>query len=298
MPPNMPLVSVIIPAYNEEQDIGECVKSLMNQSFKDIEIIVVDDGSTDGTIEIASIFASRFTSRFQNSKSGKVKILRQNHGGPGAARNRGAKAARGKILVFIDADMHFDKNYINNLIKPILKDRSNKVIGTTHNYEIATNLESPWSRLYGKVRVRKEEAKDVKIFRAIRKNKFLELGGFDPRYGYADDQTFWYKYGIKPIVARNTTCYHKNPDTLRATYRQARWIGKSWKERFMIFRMPLINYLAVFGLYIIYIPVFIAKSLKHNKEAGINDRLKYYAVKFLGFINGAFEAVFLGRVGR
>ena len=281
----MPLVSVIIPAYNEEKDIEECIKSLAKQSFKDFDIILVDDGSTDKTISAASKFR-------------KIKILKQNHGGPGAARNLGAKNARGRILVFIDADMHFDEDYIRNLIEPIIKDKTGKIIGTTHEHEIATNLKSPWSRLYGKVRVSKENAHEVRIFRAIRKDKFLELEGFDPKYGYADDQTFYYKYNIKPTVAENAICYHKNPDTLHATYKQARWIGKSWKERFKIFKIPVINYLAVLALYIIYIPAFIAKSLKSNKEVGINYRAKYYAVKFLGFINGAFEAVFFGRVWR
>ncbi|MBS3074213.1 glycosyltransferase family 2 protein [Candidatus Pacearchaeota archaeon] len=282
----MPLVSVIIPAYNEESDIEECIKSLMKQSFKDFEIIVVDDGSTDKTISAASKFK-------------KVKIFRQNHGGPGRARNLGARKAKWRILVLIDADMHFDKDYIKNLIKPITGDKTGKIIGTTHEHEIATNLKSPWSRMYGEIRVSKENAREVRIFRAIRKDKFLELGGFDPKYGYADDQTFWYKYNIKPMVAKNTTCYHKNPETLRATYGQARWIGKSWKKRFKIFSMPIINYLAVLGLYVLYMPLFIARALITRVEGiTLKQKLVYYMVKFIGYINGVAEAVFLNRVWR
>ncbi len=276
----MPLVSVIIPAYNEEQDIEDCLKSLKEQTFKNFEVILVDDGSTDNTVKIATKY--------------KIRIIKQNHKGPGLARNRGAREARGKILVLIDADMYFNRDYIKNLILPITNDK--EIIGTTHDYEIATNLSSPWSRLWGRVRVSKEKAWQVKIFRAIRRNKFLEMGGFDQKYGYADDQTFWYKHGIKPTVAKNTTCYHKNPQSLKATYKQARWIGKSWKERFKILRIPIINYLSTLGLYIIYVPIALIKSIKPNAKTTIIERLQYYFVKFLGFINGNFESVFLGRV--
>jgi len=271
----------VIPAYNEEKDINECLKSLRNQSYKKIEIILVDDGSTDKTIDIARKY--------------KIKILRQNHKGPGAARNFGTKHSKGKILIFIDADMHFSKDYIKNLINPIKKDK--KIIGTTHDYEIAVNTDNKWSRLWGKVRVSRENAKKVKIFRAIRKDKFLELGSFDSKYGYADDQTFWFKYGIKPKVSPNTTCYHKNPETLSETYKQARWIGASWRERFKIFNIPGINNIGVifFGL---LLPIFIlAKTIKtKRKNISFIDVGKFYSVKFYGYLIGLYRAVFLRKV--
>src|SRR5258708_40324123 len=98
-------VSVIIPVYNEEEVIGECLSSLKKQSAKDFEIIVVDDGSYDSTLEILQAFD--------------VRIFKQNHHGPGVARNLGAKHAKGKILVFVDADMTFDRDFVKNLSKPI-----------------------------------------------------------------------------------------------------------------------------------------------------------------------------------
>ncbi|KKR25761.1 MAG: putative glycosyltransferase [Microgenomates group bacterium GW2011_GWC1_39_7b] len=97
-------VSVIIPAYNEQASIAACLQSLQNQSFKDLEIIVVDDGSTDKTFDVLSKF---------KMQSSKFKILDQNHEGAGMARNLGVKNATGKILVFVDADMVFDKEFIN-----------------------------------------------------------------------------------------------------------------------------------------------------------------------------------------
>ena len=282
---NRVLASVIIPAYNEEKDIGNCLKSLKNQSYKKLEVIVVDDGSTDQTKEIVKKFKS-------------VKLIQGTHKGPGESRNIGAKKAEGSILIFVDADMTFDKNYIKNLIKPILEDKTGKIIGTTHDYEIATNVHNVYGSLYGKVRVSREHAKDVKIFRAIRKNKFLELGGFDSVYGYADDQTFWFKYKIKPVVAENTICYHKNPETLNATFKQARWIGTSWKERFLIFKIPILSQVLVL-LFFFLLPIIILLKvllMKIKIKFSCNDLIKYYSCKFTGYAMGAFRAVYLGKV--
>jgi len=274
------IVSVVIPTYNEEEEIEECLKSLKNQSYKKFEVIIVDDGSTDDTVKIVQKY--------------KVKVLKQNHGGPGSARNLGAKFAKGEILIFIDADMHFEKDYFKNLIEPIIRDEN--IIGTTHDYEIATNTENKWSHLWGKVRVSKEEAKNVKIFRAIRRNKFFELEGFDPKYGYADDQTFWFKHGIKPIIAKDTTCYHKNPETLDGTYKQARWIGASWKERFKIFKIPVFNYFAVLGFLLLLPLLIMLKSFKtKDKKTSFIDKIKFYSAKFYGYFKGVSKAVFLGR---
>lgn len=87
-----PLVSVIMPAYNARPFIAESIQSVLGQNYQNIELIVVDDGSNDGTPELAEQFGSR------------VNVLRQKNAGPAAARNRGMAAARGKFLAFLDAD--------------------------------------------------------------------------------------------------------------------------------------------------------------------------------------------------
>jgi glycosyltransferase involved in cell wall biosynthesis len=274
-------VSIIIPTYNEERDIGECLKSLESQTFKKFEIIVVDDGSTDKTIETINKFK-------------KIRILKQNHSGPAEARNFGAKNAKGEVLIFIDADMTFDKDYIKNLINPILSDKEKKIIGTTHDYEVADNINNKWSVLWGKVRVDKKDAENVKIFRAIKKEEFLRLGSFDRKYGYADDQTFWFKYKIKPAVAENTICYHKNPETLKSTYKQARWIGASWNERWKIFRIPIIKYFAVSFVLLVMPFAVLIKSFKRNNNIPLYDKIKFYIIKFWGYFIGLSRVVFIG----
>lgn len=88
----MTFVSTIIPAYNAADFLGETIESALSQLHQQQEVIVVDDGSTDATCEIAESFGNR------------VKLIRQKNGGPAAARNRGAREARGEWLAFLDAD--------------------------------------------------------------------------------------------------------------------------------------------------------------------------------------------------
>lgn len=88
----LPLVSVVMPAYNARPFIEEAIRSVLSQDYPSIELTVIDDGSKDGTPELAEQFGSR------------VKVLRQKNAGPAAARNRGIAAALGDFIAFLDAD--------------------------------------------------------------------------------------------------------------------------------------------------------------------------------------------------
>ena len=127
------LVSVVIPTYNEEKSIGKCIISLQEQSYPNLEIIIVDDGSLDKTREIIKKFK-------------KVKLIEGEHKGPGFYRNLGAEFAKGEILVFVDADMAFEKDYVKKLIAPII---AKECIGTENSRQIASNEENIWSRCWG-----------------------------------------------------------------------------------------------------------------------------------------------------
>lgn len=274
-------VSVILPSYNEEKDIANCLRSLDEQSYKNFEVILVDDGSNDNTIKEAKKFK-------------KVRVLQQEHKGPGAARNLGASNAKGKILIFVDVDMTFDKKYIENLIKPILKDKN--ILGTTHDFEVVENQSNIWSRCWGRVRVSKEEAHKVKIFRAIRRDKFLELEGFDSKYGYADDQTFWFKYKIKPVVAENTKCYHKNPESLKSVFSQSRWIGASIDNKLL--NLKVVKYFLPL-LLILISPVAIlfysCKKAFNNKDLRILFpwMFVFMTYRYFGTVAGIMRKLYL-----
>lgn len=89
---NEPLVSIIIPVYNGDRYLAEAIESALAQSYRAVEVIVVDDGSTDRSAAIAGSFGSG------------IRYVLQPHSGCGAARNRGVKVARGEFLAFLDAD--------------------------------------------------------------------------------------------------------------------------------------------------------------------------------------------------
>ena len=225
----MSKVSVIIPTFNEENVIGDCLESLSNQTYKDIEVVTVDDGSEDHTIDVIKTYLiSHIT----------YHLYKQAHKGSGIARNLGAKNAKGEILVFVDADMTFDKKFIQMLIKPII---SGKAIGTFSKDEFVLNNENVWSKCWninkGLPLYRmhpKKYPNEQKVFRAILKKEFDKTGGFSP-IGYIDDYTLAEKLGVKAVVAPNAVFYHRNPETLTEVFKQARWIGKSeYKRRFYL----------------------------------------------------------------
>lgn len=89
------MVSVIIPVYNVEKYLKECLDSIINQTYKDIEILIVNDGSTDGSLNICNKYAE---------KDKRIQIISQNNEGLSAARNAAIKIAKGEYLTFVDSD--------------------------------------------------------------------------------------------------------------------------------------------------------------------------------------------------
>jgi len=212
------LISVIIPVFNEEGTIGECLKSLRNQSYKQMEIIVVDDSSSDSTRNIVKGFPD-------------IKLLTQGHKGPGQARNLGAAIAKGEFLVFVDADMTFDKNFVKDLVKPIVE---GKTIGTFSKNEMVKNIDNIWSNCWNINKnlpldrmIAKNYPDEAPVFRAILKKEFERVGGFETSGQYTDDWSLSRKLGKKSTVASGAIYYHSNPDSPADVWKQARWIGKN-----------------------------------------------------------------------
>ncbi len=215
------MISVIIPVYNEQQNIKTCLESLKNQTVDNFEIIVVDDGSTDQTI--SEINKQKLTNT-------KIRLIKQEHLGPGAARNLGASQSKGEILVFVDSDMTFDENYLFELIKPI---NNGLTKGTFTKEEYISNWKNPWARCWNynqnikdKRRIPENYPDESPVFRAIKKSVFDSVHGFD-RIGYTDDWTLSRKIGKKATLVENAVCYHQNPDSLNNIYLKAQWIGKN-----------------------------------------------------------------------
>lgn len=105
-----PSVSIIVPAFNCERYIEQCIKSLQNQTFEDIEIIIINDGSTDSTPKLAAEF---------QKNDPRIIIINTENSGVSAARNTGIDAARGQYIAFVDADDHADAAMIERLVDSI-----------------------------------------------------------------------------------------------------------------------------------------------------------------------------------
>lgn len=110
-----PKVSIIVPAYNVEEYIEKCLMSLIKQTLKDIEIIVIDDGSTDNTHSIACVF----------KEDKRVKVIQQTNQKQGAARNRGLEIAQGEFIGFVDADDWVDLDYFEKMYNAAKKNNAN-----------------------------------------------------------------------------------------------------------------------------------------------------------------------------
>lgn len=102
-------VSVIIPVYNTERYLRRCLDSLVNQTLKDLEIILVDDGSTDNSLLIMK--------EYENKYQGKVSVLTKANGGQATARNLGIKLSRGKYIGFVDSDDYVDHAMYETMYK-------------------------------------------------------------------------------------------------------------------------------------------------------------------------------------
>ena len=127
-------VSVIIPVYNAEKYLRQCLDSVLGQTLKEIELICVDDGSTDRSMEILLEYAS---------KDKRIRVITQKNGGPGKARNTALPYATGKYISFLDADDWFEQDFLEKMF-----DRSDEVqadicICETQRFDDATGDELP-----------------------------------------------------------------------------------------------------------------------------------------------------------
>lgn len=266
------LVSIIIPIFNEQRNISDCIASLQSQSYKPLEIIVVDDGSTDKTRKILK-------------KTKGIKLLYQEHEGPGAARNKGALKSKGEILVFVDADMTFNKRFIDKLTKPII---GGKVIGTFTKEEFVSNNENSLSQFWsinrgfqaGRMHPINYPDKQ-KVFRAISKDQFEKVSGFDTKIGYTDDWTLSHKLGTKAISAPGAMIYHRNPDSIKEAFGQAFWMAKRPYKLGFIGKM-----IALFRVSLpISLIVGLTKSVKSRKPLFVFYKIIVDFASFLGIIH-------------
>ncbi len=263
------MVTVIIPVYNERRTIRKCLLSLLNQSYENIEIIVVDDGSTDGSAGLVREFP--------------VILLYQPHGGPLKAWNNAVSHAGGEIFVFLGADMVFDRDCISDLAEPINRGEAD---GTFYRYALVANPKNVWSRCWSIEKklpctwhMHPNMDTESIIFRAIRRDRFMQAEGFTD-VGYGGDRTLYQKLNIKARVTP-AICYHYNPDTVGEVFTNAMWFGKGELLRRNVFSMVgnLIKYSLPYSFF-----RGLKKTVQFREPLFIVFKLVYDLGVFLGML--------------
>ena len=133
-----PIVSIVVPAYNGERHIRQCVESVLAQTMPDFELICVNDGSTDGTGSLLDDMAAR---------DDRMRVIHQENKGEGAARNAGLDVARGRYLAFFDADDFAEPQLLEKVVRRAEETGADVVAYRVDSYndETGETLPMPWS---------------------------------------------------------------------------------------------------------------------------------------------------------
>ena len=113
------MVSIVVPVYNAENYLKKCVDSLIQQTYKDIEIILVNDGSTDSSLSICHEY---------QKIDDRISVIDKENGGASSARNAGIKAAKGDYIMFADSDDFTDKEWVNLMVASQMKYKDSFVV--------------------------------------------------------------------------------------------------------------------------------------------------------------------------
>ena len=245
----MPEISIIIPNYNTEKYLPRCLDSLINQTFQDIEIIVIDDGSKDNSFDVIQKYA-------QQDK--RIKLIRQQNSGPAKARNQGLENATGKYLMFCDSDDWYEPNMCQIMYDTIEKQKVDVVC--CHNFfDWEENLDSQEKeeRLVEKYYNPKKSGKytlndktilstNVMLWNKIWRRDLIEQYCIRFPEGHEhDDDAFWYMYAFvtKDIFYLKDKLYHY---FLRAGSIMSTQVNKKPKNR--MDRLSISNYVLEFLL--------------------------------------------------
>lgn len=225
MDPKLSKISVIVPVYNSEKTISHCLNGISNQTISSdrYEIIVVDDESTDNTKAIVQSYSN-------------IRYLMIPHGGPAAARNAGAKAAIGDILVFTDADCVPNQDWLRDMTLPF---QEPEIIGVKGAYRTnQVEFVSRFVQLEYESKYRPMQKLPYIDFidtysAAYRKEKFLENNGFDTSFPVpsVEDQEFSFRMarkGYRMVFVPSAIVYHQHDRNLREYYHRKFNIG-FWK---------------------------------------------------------------------
>ncbi len=214
--------SVVINAYNEEDNIGECLHSLTKQTLQDFEVVFVDDGSTDKTVEIVKGFKDDLA----------LKIITLSHSGHRKARRTGIARSKGDIVVIIDADEVLEEEFLEKIVEPFEKEEVGAVGG------VLKSKGGGWAtRAYGTIQemlyeLRKDDKGEVDWIQggcsAYRRKTLEDVGGLTEKKVSTDKDISWRikDAGWKVLLKKDVIGYHKDPSTLMSLMKREFKNGK------------------------------------------------------------------------
>jgi glycosyltransferase involved in cell wall biosynthesis len=183
------LISVIIPTFNRARLLKKAIESVLNQSYQNFELIIIDDGSTDDTDKIVSEY------------SGRAAYIKQNNKGPAAARNLGIEISRGDFIAFLDSDDSWDKE---KLAVQISEMKKNKDYFVSHTQEIwykngrLLNQKKKHRKFHGYIFDKCLPMCVVGMSTAMVRKEFFEKEGFfDESFPCCEDYDFWLRASVK-----------------------------------------------------------------------------------------------------
>jgi glycosyltransferase involved in cell wall biosynthesis len=192
----MPAVSVIMPAYNVAPYIGEAIESVLNQTYDDLELLIVDDGGTDGSDVIADLYASR---------DPRVRVIRQANAGISAARNHGLRIASSPVIAVLDSDDAWEPIYLQKQMA-ILRDHPEVDIVTGNAWFLGSKLHGrparPWPDHRPAPTLADILADETAVFimSVFRRQVYESIGPFDECLRTNEDYDFWLRAACAGFV--------------------------------------------------------------------------------------------------
>lgn len=229
-------ISLAVCVYNEERNLNNFLDSLLSQSFKEFELVVVDDGSTDNTLNILKKYKSRFN----------MKIIETSHLGLRPARYQAVINTNGEIVITLDADEILEKNclcFLVNHFEDSLVGGVGGIInpcGTGWVIEGMSTLSSLMSSLRG--------TSDADWISggcaAYRRKALIEIGWLRTDNVGEDVHASWMlkKHGWKLVIDPNAICYHKDPPRLKDVLLKEYNVGKRAKTLYLLHKYKLFNW--------------------------------------------------------
>lgn len=222
-------VSVVIPAYNSAAFIADAIDSALLQDYPHKEIIVVDDGSTDGTPELVAGYGEQ------------VRLMRQHNAGPAAARNHGVRVSQGELIAFLDSDDYWLPGKLTAQVAYL--DRHEDIALLFHDWEVATAQTDDDKRLRASIRTTGQTHRQARLsvcqegwlynellFDSImttisvmmRRTLFDRLGGFDESLPQGQDYDMWLRASRETRIAKlcdKLAVISKRPGSISTTFR-------------------------------------------------------------------------------